>query len=383
MHNNLLKKFIHTRENSEKRCEHLEIEDYSVQPIVDVSPPKWHLAHTTWFFEQFVLVPHAKNYSVYNERFAYLFNSYYNTVGDRVLRPNRGLMTRPTVKEIYRYREYVTSAMIEFLETDYNSDLKSIIELGINHEEQHQELLMYDIKYILGNQPYFPTYQTNIRFSSEEVKQEFAKINAGIYQIGYDGNGFSFDNEHGKHKVYLEEFEISNRLVTCGEYLEFMKDDGYKKFELWHADGWNFINTHNINAPLYWYKKKGQWFSYDYKGFDKIDKNLPVSHISYYEAFAFANWKKMRLPTEFEWEVSQHLFKWGQVWEWTSSAYQSYPRFKTEKGAIGEYNGKFMVNQQVLRGGSIATIPGHSRNTYRNFFNPQLRWHFSGIRLVK
>ncbi|MFT5821373.1 MAG: ergothioneine biosynthesis protein EgtB [Crocinitomix sp.] len=379
----LKEKFARTRTQTERICAPLKIEDYSVQPIIDVSPPKWHLAHSTWFFEQFILQPHKPDYKVYNEDFAYLFNSYYNTVGTRVLRPNRGLMTRPVVEEVYAYRKYVTEALLEFLDGDFPSELIPVLELGINHEQQHQELLAYDIKYILGNQPFFPDYAAQTSLITENFPSENIQIDEGIYEIGYQSDAFCFDNELGVHKVYLNPYSISNKLVTNAEYMEFINAGGYTNFNYWHAEGWDFIQTNKLEAPLYWHKVEGEWHYYDQTGLVPVNGDLPVIHVSYYEAYAYAEWKGMRLPTEFEWEVAAKHFKWGQLWEWTNSAYLPYPGFSKKEGALGEYNGKFMVNQQVLRGGSIATATDHSRYTYRNFFPTQLRWLFSGIRLAQ
>ncbi|WP_274476009.1 ergothioneine biosynthesis protein EgtB [Mangrovimonas aestuarii] len=379
----LLKTFNVVRSRTEAICKPLRVEDYSVQPIVDVSPPKWHLAHSTWFFEAFVLCEFVENYKVFNDDYAYLFNSYYNNAGERVLRPNRGLMTRPTVEEVMDYRHFVTDEINKLLELDVKEKVLSVIELGINHEQQHQELLAYDIKYILGNQPTFPSFEFDNELKHEGVIPSFIGIAEGIYEIGHQCEGFCYDNELGVHKQYIHPFSISNRLVTNGEFIEFIESGAYNDFNLWHAEGWDFIKGNNIKAPLYWYNKDGEWFYYDYKGLEQVDKKLPVMHVSYYEAFAYAQFRGMRLPTEFEWEVASGQFNWGQLWEWTSSAYQPYPNFKTADGALGEYNGKFMVNQQVLRGASIATPKGHRRVTYRNFFHPHLRWQFNGIRLAK
>jgi ergothioneine biosynthesis protein EgtB len=376
-------KFKEVRLQTEVICKPLETEDYSVQPIVDVSPPKWHLAHTSWFFEEFVLNNYVKDYKKFDEDFSYLFNSYYNNAGERVLRPNRGLMTRPTVKKVYAYRKHVTDAIIDLLTKDNSDIVLDIIEIGIHHEQQHQELLAYDIKYILGQQPTFPKYTNSFPLKAEDSKQVFFEIEEGIYVIGHQKDSFCFDNELAAHKVYLQPYRISNRLVTNGEYLDFMEDGGYKNFNLWHADGWDLVNQNKIKSPLYWHLVNGNWHYYHYNGLEKINPNLPVMHLSYYEAFAYAEWKGMRLPTEFEWEAACGRFDWGQLWEWTSSAYQPYPGFKKAEGALGEYNGKFMVNQQVLRGAAVATPDNHSRKTYRNFFHPQLRWMFSGIRLAK
>ena len=379
----ILSTFQEVRLQTEAICKPLQTEDYSVQPIVDVSPPKWHLAHSTWFFEQFILSKFKDNYSVFDADFAYLFNSYYNNAGERVLRPNRGLMTRPTVKEVYAYRNYVTQNVIALLNENTSEALLELVEIGIHHEQQHQELLAYDIKYILGYQPTFPKYEDAFLLSEEKQKQEFISIEEGVYNIGHARKDFCFDNELGVHKVYIHPFQISNRLITNGEYLAFMKDGGYANFNLWHAEGWDFICKNNIKAPLYWHFTNGIWKYYNFNGLEEINPNLPVTHISYYEAYAFAEWKGMRLPTEFEWEVAADQLEYGQLWEWTASAYQPYPNFTKADGALGEYNGKFMVNLQVLRGASIATPKNHSRKTYRNFFHASLQWMFSGIRLVK
>ncbi len=379
----ILNTFKEVRLQTEAICKPLQIEDYSVQPVVDVSPPKWHLAHSTWFFEQFILLKFKDDYQVFDEDFAYLFNSYYNNAGERVLRPNRGLMTRPTVKEVYSYRDYVTQNMVELLNKNQSEELLELLEIGINHEQQHQELLAYDIKYLLGHQPTFPKYDGNFFLSEETHTKNFIAVDEGIYEIGHKDDSFCFDNELGVHKVYLHPFEISSTLVTNKEYIEFIKDGGYQNFNLWHAEGWDFIQKNNIKAPLYWYFTNGVWKYYNFNELEEINHNLPVTHISYYEAYAYAEWKGMRLPTEFEWEVAADQLNFGQLWEWTASAYQPYPNFTKADGALGEYNGKFMVNLQVLRGASIATPKNHSRKTYRNFFHTSLQWMFSGLRLVK
>lgn len=375
--------FLEIRYQTERICKSLKPEDSSIQPRDYVSPPKWHLAHTTWFFEQFVLTEHKENYKVFNSDFAYYFNSYYNNIGERVVRSDRGLMTRPTLNEVIDYRAYVNTHMAEFLNEDISKDVSDIIEIGLQHEQQHQELLIYDIKYIFGHQPSFPKLDCGINLKPENAQHKFIKIDEGLYNIGYNGNNFCWDNELGKHKVFLHDFEISNRLVTNSEYTEFIESGGYKNFNLWHADGWDFIRKNSIISPMYWHKVDGKWMQYTLQGFKEIDGNLPVNHISFYEAFAFAQWKEMRLPTEFEWEVASKQFNYGQVWEWTNSAYLQYPNYTKAEGAIGEYNGKFMVNTMVLRGASIATAKNHSRPTYRNFFHPEMRWQFSGIRLAR
>ena len=379
----LLERFLATRQQTEAICAPLETEDYSVQPALDVSPPKWHLAHTSWFFEQFALAPFSPDYQVFHADFAFLFNSYYNNAGERVLRANRGLMTRPTVAEVYAYRGYVTEHLAAFLQTGLTDEILQIIELGLNHEEQHQELLAYDIKYILGNQPVFPRYGNAFALSAEDWPREYLTVPAGLYEVGYAGAGFCFDNELARHQVYLNSYEISDKLVTNGEFVEFIKAGGYSDFNLWHSEGWDFIQQNQINAPAYWRQSEGQWRFYTLDGLRPLDHKLPLQHISLYEAYAFAEWKGARLPTEFEWEIAADKFAWGQVWEWTSSAYLPYPKFAKAAGALGEYNGKFMINQNVLRGASTATPAGHSRKTYRNFFHPYLRWMFAGIRLAK
>ena len=375
--------YLKTRQRFVSICKPLITEDYSVQPKVFVSPPKWHLAHTTWFFERFILLEFKKDYQVFDGDFAYLFNSYYNNAGKRVLRPNRGLMTRPSVAAVYKYREYVDKHMLDFFTESPSEKAKEIIQLGIQHEQQHQELFYYDIKYILGNQPTFPMIENNIHFTAIEQPSKWLKIDDGIYDIGHDDNSFCYDNELGRHKVYLNAFEISEQLITNAEYIEFIEAKGYENFNLWHAEGWDFIQNNNIKAPEYWYQFEGKWHQYTLQGFKTINLQEPVSHISLYEAYAFAEWKQMRLPTEFEWEVASSKLNYGQLWEWTNSAYLPYPNFSKAPGALGEYNGKFMINQMVLRGASIATVDDHSRPTYRNFFHPEMRWQFSGIRLVK
>ncbi|RMA64397.1 ergothioneine biosynthesis protein EgtB [Ulvibacter antarcticus] len=361
----------------------LEPEDCSVQPVEYVSPPKWHLAHTTWFFEQFVLVKYSENYKVFDEDFAYLFNSYYNNAGTRILRPNRGLMTRPTMKEVIKFRAFVDEKMGQFLNGNPSEEAKEVLQLGLMHEQQHQELFYYDIKYILGNQPTFPIVEHKLTFSEINSSPEFLKFDEGIYQIGYKGDGFCFDNELGQHKVYLQKFEICDQLVTNKEYIEFIDAGGYSNFNYWHAEGWDFIQSKNIKAPKYWHKVKEEWHAYTLSGFKSLQPNLPVQHLSFFEASAYAEWKQLRLPTEFEWEVASSKLNWGQLWEWTNSAYLPYPGYSKVPGALGEYNGKFMVNQMVLRGASIATFDDHSRHTYRNFFHTDERWMFSGIRLAK
>ncbi len=371
------------RRRTEDICSHLQTEDYVVQPMGDVSPPKWHIGHTTWFFETFILKPYFMGYQEYDANFNFVFNSYYETVGARVIRTDRGNLSRPTVLDVYRYREYVDKAIYEFLINEPSPEIKELFILGLNHEEQHQELLYYDIKYILGHNPLFPAY--NPAYSSPKIEGTpgFVGMPEGIYEIGHKGEEFCFDNELNRHKVYLNAYEISGSLVTNAEYLEFMNSGGYQDFRYWHAEAWDWVKKNEITAPLYWHHIDGQWFTYTFRGLEPVHLHDSVAHISYYEAYAYASWKGMRLPTEFEWEAAATHFRWGKSWEWTESAYLPYPGFSKAPGAIGEYNGKFMVNQKVLRGASEATPPGHSRITYRNFFHSSLRWHFTGIRLAK
>lgn len=375
-------RFLNTRKHTETICASLQPEDVSAQHSDFVSPPKWHLAHTTWFFEQFVLSEFKDNYKLFHKDFAYYFNSYYNNVGTRVIRANRGTMTRPTLQEILQYRAYVNVQMAAFLEDEPNKHIANIIEIGLQHEQQHQELLIYDIKYIFGHQPVLPTLNFPVELK-KDTNSGFTSISEGIYTVGYNGEAFCWDNELGQHKVYLNAFNISNCLVTNAEFMAFIDAAAYHNFNLWHADGWDFIQKNKIESPLYWHKVNGVWKHYTLNGFVEIAHNEPVKHISFYEAWAYAEWKGMRLPTEFEWEIASKQFNYGQLWEWTNSAYLPYPNFKKTDGALGEYNGKFMVNQMVLRGGSVASPPNHVRPSYRNFFQPEMRWLFSGIRLVK
>lgn len=397
-----LSNYIDIRKRTEEICSPLEIEDYVVQPVVDVSPPKWHLGHTTWFFETFILKPFALAYQEFDPEYSYVFNSYYETVGARVIRTDRGNLSRPTVAEVYRYREYVDKAMENFLTcTQLNQTQQEIMLLGLNHEQQHQELLWTDIKYILGHNPLFPAYavknkvlepvsidesgdaESNFSIHKQYSLPGLIDMDAGIYEIGYQGPGFCYDNELNRHKVYLNNFSISKLLVSNGEYLEFMESGAYQDFRYWHSEAWDWVKTNQMQSPMYWHQIDGQWFYYTLQGLKPVDWEESLGHISYYEAAAYAAWKGMRLPTEFEWEAAANHFNWGQRWEWTESAYLPYPGFKKAEGAIGEYNGKFMVNQMVLRGASEVTSAGHSRITYRNFFQPNLQWQYSGIRLAK
>ncbi|MCQ4141103.1 ergothioneine biosynthesis protein EgtB [Chryseobacterium sp. EO14] len=381
----LLENYCRIRARSVEICEPLETEDFVVQPVIDVSPPKWHLGHTTWFFETFILIPNLNDYQVFNSQYNFVFNSYYETIGARVIRTDRGNLSRPSVADIFQYRKYVDEQMeIFLLNNDLSDDLQKLFELGLNHEQQHQELLLTDIKYILGHNPLFPAYNENFPLEKSEPENfEMLSFKEGIYEIGFEGEGFCFDNELNRHKVYLNDFQISNRLVTNSEYLEFMNDGGYENFRHWHAEGWEWVKENHAKAPLYWHFIEGKWMLYTLNGLKEITPDESVCHINFFEASAFASWKEMRLPTEAEWEVASGKFDWGKRWEWTGSAYLPYPGFAKEEGAVGEYNGKFMVNQMVLRGASLATPKGHSRKTYRNFFPTSLQWQFTGIRLAK
>lgn len=401
------------RNQSLKLCEPLEKEDFVVQPIVDVSPPKWHLGHTTWFFEKMILEEYCEGYRVFHQEYNYVFNSYYESIGKRVLRTNRGNLTRPTTEEVYAYRKYVDHEVMAFLDAnmELSPEVAELFELGLQHEQQHQELLLYDIKYILGNNPLFPSYLKNINPTTSNSRPlGFLSVEANTYKIGHQTDGFCFDNELGVHQVYLHDFEIGDRLVTNGEYLEFMEAGGYQNFRYWYMEAWDWVQKNQEKAPMHWHLMDGKWYQYTLFGLQKLHLHEPVTHISQYEAAAFAQWKGMRLPTEFEWEVAcriyepeidhranfvekenlntqaaedGHLQFYGDAWEWTHSAYQPYPYFKTEAGAVGEYNGKFMINQMILRGGSLATPENHIRPSYRNFFHPYLKWHFTGIRLAR
>lgn len=382
---NLREFYLSVRSYTEKLCEPLEIEDYVPQPIVDVSPPKWNIAHTTWFFEEMILKKFSPDYEVFDENFGFLFNSYYNSMGERTLRDHRGDLSRPTVERVSEYRKYVDEKMCQFLDGDLDQNVRDLVILGLNHEQQHQELFLTDLKYIFSVNPLFPAYKND--FLPVEVTESehgnFIEIESGIFDIGYDRDGFCFDNELARHKVFLHDFSICERLVSNQEFIEFIEDGGYKDFRLWHSEGWDWVRQNGIERPLYWHERDGELVQYTFAGLRNIWPNAPVCHISFYEAAAFAGWKGCRLPTEFEWEAASGKFRWGLRWEWTNSAYLPYPGFKKADGAVGEYNGKFMINQMVLRGASVVTPPGHSRKTYRNFFHPHLRWQFTGIRLAK
>lgn len=380
----LKEKYLEVRNRTEALCSPLQVEDYVPQPVAYASPPKWHLAHSTWFFEEMILKKNLEAYQEYHPDFGFLFNSYYNTIGQRTFRADRGNMTRPGVSEVYAYRAYVNEAMMRLLNQNLPSELEDLIELGLNHEQQHQELLLTDLKYTLGHNPIFPVYDPEQNLLTDtNTESGWIALEEGIYEIGHDGAAFCFDNELNRHKVYLQSFEISKALVTNGEYLTFMEAGGYTQFEHWLDEGWSWVNENRVTSPLYWHKINGKWHYFTLAGLKEVDPDAILCHVSYYEAQAYASWRGLRLPTEFEWEAASGQFNWGKRWEWTNSAYLPYPGYHIAEGAVGEYNGKFMINQMVLRGASVATAPDHSRKTYRNFFHPHFQWQYSGIRLSR
>lgn len=392
------------RQHSLALAEPLSAEDQNVQSMPDASPTKWHLAHTTWFFETVVLMPHLPGYRPFDERYAYLFNSYYEALGPRHARPQRGLLTRPSLQEIHAYRRHVDESMSALMsslgETDVAA-LAPVITLGLHHEQQHQELIVTDIVHALSCNPLKPAYRPeradSTRGATRASALEWLKQPGGVVSIGHDGQGFAFDNEGPRHEYLLRPYEIAHRLVTCGEYAAFIADGGYTRPELWLSDGWAAIQREGWNAPIYWSRADesdaseradaGNWRVFGVSGLAVFDPDAPVSNLSFYEAAAYAEWAGARLPTEFEWEAAFDAPGIEQmtehVWQWTRSSYDPYPGFRPLAGVAAEYNGKFMVGQQVLRGGSIATPPGHTRRTYRNFFPPAARWQFTGVRLVR
>jgi len=384
---NLLEEYISCRSLSESICAPIKNRHFSTQVATFASPAKWHLAHTTWFFEEMIL-KEQDGYEKFNETFSYLFNSYYNSIGERISQDSRGEITS-SVEEVYAYRKHVNEGMVNLLsETSVDSvsdHVKNLVETGINHEQQHQELMYTDLKITLYKDPGLPVYDPtpHLLDNNSQDEQFWLKKEEGVYEIGHEGETFCYDNEKGRHKVYLQEFEISNQVVTTGEYLAFIQDGGYTKSALWLDAGWKWVTQNKITAPMYWIRKGDHWEQFTLTGLQNLNPNQKLSHVSFYEANAFATWKGMRLATEFEWEVASKDLNWGSCWEWTYSAYLPYPRFKIAAGSLGEYNGKFMINQMVLRGASKATSPNHSRKTYRNFFSAETQWQFSGIRLVK
>jgi ergothioneine biosynthesis protein EgtB len=382
-----LETFRAVRTETERRAALLSPEDQVVQSMPDASPTKWHRAHVTWFFEQFLLRPHADGYRPFDERFAYLYNSYYVSAGPRAARPQRGLITRPSAAEVAAYRAHVDDAVAELIKTAKDFALLSpIIEIGLQHEQQHQELLLTDILHAFSLNETHPAYDPDWQWPQSSIRPAAATAAlGGIHRIGHDGDGFCFDNEQPAHQIVLRPVRLALALVTNGEWLKFMADGGYATPTLWLSDGWTTVEAQAWNAPGYWRKRDGAWFAMTLGGLRRVDPAQPVCHVSYYEADAFARWSGKDLPTEGEWEVAADTGllgdAFGIVWQWTRSAYTPYPGYKAAPGALGEYNGKFMVNQMVLRGSSLATPFGHSRPTYRNFFYPAARWQFTGLRL--
>jgi ergothioneine biosynthesis protein EgtB len=402
-------RLIETRRLSTELASPLSDEDQVVQGNDDASPTKWHLAHTTWFFEAFLLKRFLSGYRVFDERFEYCFNSYYESVGPRHPRPKRGLLTRPSADEVRAYRAHVDEALDLLFDKALAPEAAELIELGINHEQQHQELLLTDILSLFAAEPLKPAYrETSPGILAGDARPlSFVSFDGGIFEVGHDGAGFAYDNEGPRHEVLLRPFKLASRCVTNAEWIQFIEDDGYRTPTLWLADGWNIVRAQEWQGPLYFEEAQGGAMQMSLCGFRPVDPAAPVTHVSYYEADAFARWAGYRLPSEFEWEVAAASVKlegrtlgeahlrampakpggglqqmFGDVWEWTGSAYLPYPGFKAAPGAVGEYNGKFMCNQFVLRGGSCATPERHVRRTYRNFFYPHQRWQFMGLRLA-
>ncbi len=382
--------FRTVRAETERRAAPLTPEDQIIQSMPDASPTKWHRAHTTWFFEQFLLVPKLAGYRVFDERFAFLFNSYYVAAGPRHARPNRGLITRPDAAEVAAYRAHVDAAVARLIATATDAALDGILpilEIGLHHEQQHQELILTDILHAFAQNPTAPAYDAHWRLpaAQEDADEPFA-IDGRIYRIGDEGSGFAFDNEGPAHEVLIQPVRLARSLVTNAEWLEFMAEGGYETATLWLSDGWNAVQAEGWTAPGYWRQVDGVWLAMTLGGLQAVDPSAPVCHVSYYEADAFARWAGKHLPTEAEWEVAARTGEladaFGLVWQWTRSAYAPYPGYRAAEGALGEYNGKFMVNQMVLRGSSVATPEGHARVTYRNFFYPSHRWQFTGLRLA-
>jgi ergothioneine biosynthesis protein EgtB len=391
-HPSILQRFTAVRSTSVSLTSPLSAEDCAAQSMPDASPAKWHLAHTTWFFETFILEIFEPDFKPFHDAFRVLFNSYYNGVGEKYARAQRGLLTRPSHAQVLAYRENVDSRMVALLTSNLSShqqsELAGLVELGLQHEQQHQELILTDIQHLLSMNPLFPSYANTSPAPSQPVPQSWIKFPASIVEIGHTGESFHFDNEMPWHRQFCEAYALSSRLVTNAEYAAFIADGGYRNPAFWLSDGWDFLKNGNITHPIYWRcDEADQWQAFSSHGLHAVDPNAAVTHLSYYEAAAYAHWAGARLPTEAEWEsAASHASlsqMFGTAWQWTSSSYSPYPGFITAAGAIGEYNGKFMVNQYALRGSSAATPAGHSRPTYRNFFPASARWQFTGIRLAR
>ncbi|MGL4573639.1 MAG: ergothioneine biosynthesis protein EgtB [Burkholderiaceae bacterium] len=385
----LAQRFAQVRAHTLALTQGLTAEDMQVQSMPDASPIKWHLAHTTWFFETFLLQRFARGYQALNPAYRTLFNSYYVGVGERHPRPQRGLVTRPGIDEVLAYRAHVDAAMLQLLEK-LPADAVALAELGLQHEQQHQELMLTDVKHLFSCNPLLPAVRSSApRAADGAAALRFTQFKGGLTQIGHAGNGFCFDNETPRHQVFLQPYALANRLVTNGEFVAFVEDSGYTQAHCWLSEGVDWINRESAMRPFYWRKVDGRWHEFTLHGLQPLDLHQPVLHLSYFEADAYARWADARLPTEFEWEHAAQqagaemtqLF--GQCWQWTSSSYAPYPGYAPLPGAVGEYNGTFMANQYVLRGSSSATPPGHARVTYRNFFPTAARWQFTGLRLAR
>ncbi len=408
----MAERFRAVRRRTEALCETLETEDFVVQTVEHVSPTKWHLAHTSWFFETFILKEHAPGYEPIDERYAYLFNSYYVQAGERHCRDRRGYISRPTVRQVFDFRRHVDAHVLRLWDAADEAlrrALAPLLEIGLHHEQQHQELMLTDIKHVLGVNPLRPAFREQAEAPRREIPElQWIGFDEGLFEIGFDGAGFCYDNELPRHRTYLRGFQLANRLVTNGEFMAFMADGGYERTPLWLSEGWAWVEENGWTEPFYWEKKEGQWHVFTLGGMREVDPEAPACHISYFEADAFARWADARLPTEAEWEVAARALPvegnfvdeetfhparapqreglvqmYGDVWEWTRSPYAPYPGYAPLPGAIGEYNGKFMSSQFVLRGGSCATSQAHVRPTYRNFFHPDACWQFTGFRLAR
>ncbi len=369
---------------TEALAQGLSAEDCALQSMPDASPVKWHMAHTTWFFETFVLERHSQPHQPFHPDFRYLFNSYYNSLGEQFARPQRGLLSRPGLEDILRYRAHVDARVRALLGgKPLPAEALAIVELGLNHEQQHQELIVTDFLHLLSLNPLSPAWNGNAPGTRAPTPLKFSPFEAGEVEIGHDGAGFAFDNELPRHRQYIAPFEIANRPASNAEYLAFVEAGGYRRPEFWLSEGWAMAAAQRWERPIYWREADGAMREFSRHGLRPLDPAAPVTHLSHFEADAYAHWAGARLPTEFEWEVASPAMSYGEVWEWTSSSYAPYPGFRPAAGAVGEYNGKFMSNQYVLRGGSSATPAGHVRRSYRNFFPSSARWQFSGVRLAR